>query len=436
MVNIDIGDAPLGIDNKLELPKMVKVKQKFVTKGMNKQEIESTLKSQFERKDVSYKISTGMKIAVGVGSRGIQNLPEIVKSTVNEIKQKGGIPFIVPAMGSHGGGKAEGQAKVLEKLGVTEEKVGAPIRSSMETVHLGTVLGDIDVYFDKIAFEEADGIVVVSRVKPHTDFKAPIESGIHKMLGIGLGKHKGASYLHRGGMSDFGTVLTHAGKLIMEKTPFLFGIGIVEDSNHQTAMVEVVTKEQLPEREQELLIEAKKLMPKFYFTHIDVLIIDEIGKNISGSGLDPNIVGRTGNSKFEGKFGEGPEINKIVILGLTKETNGNGVGIGLADFSTKRTIEEIDFRQVYTNALTAIEIGAGKIPIILPNDKEAISVGIYTSGNRNLANAKVVRIKDTLSLNEILVSENMIDEVQNHPMMEVFGETNNWKFDELGNLVF
>lgn len=434
-MQLNLGKTKLAMDDPIALPRMVPVKQTFVSESISNQAIPEIIRLQFQHSDIRQKVRSGMKIAVGVGSRGIENLGEIVRCTIAELRQLGAEPFIVPAMGSHGGGTSEGQRQVLAELGITAEKMNAPIRASMDTVYLGTVMGDVEVYFDKIAFEEADGIVVVSRIKPHTDFKAPIESGIYKMLGIGLGKHKGASYLHRGGMGNFDALLPSVGTLIMERTPFLFGVGIVEDAYHQTSLIELVTKEQMPSREEELLRKAKSLMPRFWLKEIDVLVIDEIGKNISGSGFDPNIVGRTANTKAWNQFHEAPPIHKVVILGLTKETDGNAVGIGLADFTTRRLVQQIDFNKVYTNAITAVEIGAGKLPLILMNDKEALTVALYTGGRRDLSQVRMVRIRNTLQLSELMVSENMVAEVEGHPMMEVSGTPREWQFDRTGHLL-
>jgi len=433
-MKLNLPALKLGAGMLVPLPRMVRVRQTFESTAIEQADILAALKRQFAHDDIRSRIKPGMTIAVGVGSRGIDHLQLIVRTAVALLKQFGAEPFIVPAMGSHGGATAEGQAEVLAEYGITEELVGAPVRSSMETVHLGRVLDDVEVFFDKIAYEQADGIIVVSRIKPHTDFKAPIESGIVKMLGIGLGKHKGASYLHRGGMANFDRLLPAVAALVMEKTPFLFGIGLVEDAFHQTSMIELVTKEQLPGREEELLALAKRNMPRFWLQEIDALIIDQIGKNISGSGFDPNIVGRTANTKAYGQFREAPPINKVAILGLTEQTDGNAVGIGLADFTTRRTVERIDFDKVYTNAITAVEIGAGKLPLILANDREAVTAAVYTGGQRDFSRVRLVRIQHTLRMNELLVSENMLDEVKRHPRMAVESEPAEWAFDETGHL--
>lgn len=430
-MNLHLGRIKLGVSEPIPLPRMVPIRQTFESRRISPDEIDGIVAGQFGRDEIDAKIKPGMRIAVGVGSRGIENIARIVRATVHELKRRGAVPFIVPAMGSHGGATAEGQTKILAEYGVTEEYVGAPVRSSMETVHLGEVLDGVEVHFDKTAYEEADGILVVCRVKPHTDFKARIESGIMKMLGIGLGKHKGASYLHKFGMDRFGELLPAVGKFIMERAPILGGVAITEDAYHSTAAIEVVPREQLPGREEELLVEAKRLMPRFWLDEIDVLIVDRIGKNISGSGMDPNVIGRSGTNR---SFGDGPAVSRILVRGLTPETKGSAVGIGLAEFTTKRVVEQIDFAPMYTNVITAMEVSGGKLPIILENDEEAVSVAIYTTGKKNYSDAKVVRIKHTLAMEEILMSENLLPLVEAHPMMEAIGEPKEWRFDEDGYL--
>jgi len=415
-------------------PSMYPVRQAFEAPVIAVKEIPGILAEQFQKTTISSKIRPGMKIAVGVGSRGISNLQEIVRCTVQELKERGAIPFIVPAMGSHGGGLAEGQQQILADYGITEEKVGAPIRASMDTVHLGKVNDEVDVYFDRIAYEEADGIIVVSRIKPHTDFKGRIESGFMKMLGIGLGKHKGASFLHRGGMLAFAQLVPDIGKFIMDKVPFLFGVGIIENAFHDTAHLEVVPKEELPKREEELLVNATEWMPKFHLQEIDVLIVDEIGKNISGSGMDPNIIGRSSSSEFF-TFEQAPPIRRIVVLGITPESHGNSTGLGLADFTTVQTLSQIDFAAFYANTITAVEIGGGKLPLILKNDQQAIAAAIKTTRKRNLGEVRVVHIKNTLEMDKIWVSANLLDEVRQHPAMEVLGEGTTFHFDDTGMLV-
>ncbi|NEU31077.1 DUF2088 domain-containing protein [bacterium LRH843] len=433
-MKLNLGEVQLEGGYDVELPTFIPVKQTFDLMSIPPQEIPPLINKQFQIKQISQRVKPGMKIAVGVGSRGITNLSLIVKSVVIELKRLGAEPFIVPAMGSHGAGKADLQAEILTEYGIFEENIGAPIRAGMETVYLGQVPQGVDVFFDKLAYEEADGIIVVSRIKPHTDFKGPIESGIMKMLGIGLGKHKGASYLHRGGIADFADLIPAVGKHIIDNTPFLFGLGIIENAYHDTAHLEIVLKEELLKREAELLVKAKQLMPRLLFDQIDVLVVEEIGKNISGSGMDSNIIGRSACDPllvFEGA----PKISKIVVLNLTKETNGNATGIGLADFTTGRTVEQIDFSALYANATTAIEIGGAKLPVIMENDRKALIMAIRTAGKRNFDDVKIVHIKNTLELNQIFVSENLRTEVEQHPNMQVIGESTPWKFDSSDYLV-
>lgn len=431
-MNLHLGRIKLGMSEPIPLPRMVPVRQKFESKRIRPDEIDGIVAAQFERPEIDAKIKPGMRIAVGVGSRGIENIARIVRATVHELKKRGAVPFLVPAMGSHGGATAEGQIKVLAEYGVTEEYVGATIRSSMETVHLGDVPDGVEVHFDKTAYEKADGILVVARIKPHTDFKASIESGILKMLGIGLGKHKGASCLHKFGFDRFGTLLPAVGRFIMERVPILGGVAILEDAYHSTAAIEIVPREQLPAREEELLTEAKRLMPRFWLDEIDVLIVDQIGKNISGSGMDPNVIGRSGTNR---SFGDGPAVSRILVRGLTPETKGSAVGIGLAEFTTKRVVEQIDFAPMYTNVITAMEVSGGKLPVILENDREAVTVAIYTTSKKDYADAKVVRIRHTLAMEEILMSENLLPQIEAHPMMEAIGEPQEWRFDADGYLL-
>lgn len=430
-LQVNLGRVRLAGGDAIRLPRMMPVAQMFASAGTEPLRIEPVIAEQLGKPAIRERIRPGMRIAVGVGSRGIAGIDRIVKAVVRELKALGAKPFIVPAMGSHGGATAEGQTELLAGYGITEPLVGAPIRASMDTVRLGTVLDGVEVHFDRIACEQADGIVAVARIKPHTDFKARVESGILKMLGIGFGKHKGAMHLHRFGMDRFGTLLPEVGKLVLERTPFLFGIGIVEDADHRTAHIEAVPGESLPGREEELLVLAKRLMPRLWPSDIDVLVVDELGKNISGSGMDPNVIGRSGSNR---SFGDGPSIRHIVALGLTEATKGNAVGIGLADFTTRRVAERIDFATTYTNVLTAMDVSGGKLPLVLQHDREAIAAAVSTAGMREPENVRIVRIRNTLSLRHIQVSENMAAEVRDHPMMEPIGPPQEWRFDGQGNL--
>lgn len=413
------------------LPRMVPYRQRFEGPALDTSNIGRVVAAELARPDIALCIRPGMRIAVGVGSRGIAHLSRIVKAVVDELKRAGAEPFLVPAMGSHGGATAGGQTELLAGYGITEEAMGAPVAASMDTVRLGSVLDGVEVHFDRWTVEHADGIVAVARVKPHTDFKADIESGIVKMLGIGFGKHKGASFLHRFGMERFGELLPEVGRLILQRTPFLFGLAIVENAQHETAILEAVPGERLLSREAGLLAEAKRLMPRLWLDDIDVLVVDRIGKNISGSGMDPNVIGRSGAHR---RFGDGPAIGKIVVRGLTPETKGSAVGIGIADFTTFRVAEQIDFGVTYTNVMTAMDVTGGKLPVMLANDRDAVTAAVMTAGRRNPEQARIVRIRDTLSLTHIWLSEPMAAEAAAHPMMDAAGRAEEWVWDEAGNI--
>lgn len=414
-----------GLSN-LALPRMAHIRQKFKTQKVAN--VSQTVAEQFKRPEVAAKVKPGMKIALGVGSRGIANIAECVKQTVAEIKALGGQPFVFPAMGSHGGATAEGQRQVLEDYGVTESYVGCPIRSSLDVVELGKVDG-MPVYMDKYA-AEADGYAFVCRIKPHTNFRAPIESGIVKMMTIGMGKIIGASELHTFGMDMFGELLPKAARFIMSKKNFLFGVGMVENAADETAIIEAVPAEQLWEREPVLQAKAKEMMARIYFDEVDVLIIETMGKNISGSGFDPNITGR--NSRFI-DWNMKPLVKKIVVLGLTPETHGNATGLGLADVITMRLYKEVDVTKTYTNVIASTYLDGAVIPMIMNTDEEAIRLAVKTVVRVKPEDCRIVRIRNTLDLVDIHVSEPLLAQAKaNSNLFEVVGEPQAIKFDGKG----
>ncbi|WP_449540186.1 lactate racemase domain-containing protein [Ferdinandcohnia sp. Marseille-Q9671] len=411
----------------IPVPKMVKVKQQFDESKI--ENLEEELKSHLQREAVKQTIKPGMEIAVAVGSRGIDRLVDITKITVQFIKDLGATPFIVPSMGSHGGATGEGQREVLAHLGVTEESAGCEIRSSMEVIKLGELPNGLPVYIDKYA-SKADGIVVINRVKPHTAFRGPVESGIQKMISIGLGKQKGAEACHQLGFKYMAENVPAMAQMIMEKTPVIFGVATVENAFDKVARVEVLLPNEIIEKETELQQLAKKLLPKLFFDQIDVLIIDQIGKNISGDGMDPNITGRYPTPYAHG----GPEVNKMVVLGLTPETEGNANGVGTADFTTQRLVDKMDLEFTYANGLTSTVVAPTKIATTLPNDKEAIQAAIKTCNILDFTKVKMVRIKDTLHVSEIEVSEALLDYINEHPNIEQASDLYELGFDEKGNL--
>lgn len=411
----------------IPVPKMVKVKQHFDNAKI--ENLEAVLLEKLQRESIKQTIKPGMEIAIAVGSRGLDQLVTLTKVTVQYLQDLGAKPFIVPSMGSHGGATAEGQQEVLAHLGVTEETVGCEIRSSMEVVKLGELPNGLPVYIDKYA-SEADGIVVLNRVKPHTAFRGPVESGIQKMISIGLGKQKGAEACHQLGFKYMAENVPAMAKMIMEKTPILFGVATVENAFDKVARVEVLLQNEILEKEAELQAQAKQLLPKLFFDQIDVLIIDEIGKNISGDGMDPNITGRYPTPYAHG----GPDVNKMVVLDLTRETEGNANGVGTADFTTQRLVNKMDLEFTYANGLTSTVVAPTKIATTLPNDKQAIQAAIKTCNILDFTQVKMVRIKNTLHISEIEVSEALLEYINNHPQMEQASELYEFPFDENGNL--
>lgn len=353
-------------------------------------------------------IRPGQSVALAVGSRGIANLAAIVRAVVDEVTSRGARPFIFPAMGSHGGGTAEGQASVLAHYGITQASMGCPIRATMEVAQVGEALG-LPVWLDREA-AGADWIGVINRVKPHTDFKGSIESGLFKMMAIGMAKRVGAAQAHRASVRHrYETVITAVGREVLQRARIAFGLGIVENAYEQTAKVQAFLPEALEAGERVLLAEARAWMARLPFDPIDVLIVDEMGKNISGTGMDTNVIGR-GASRFE-PFPDTPRITWIVPLGLTPETYGNANGIGNADFTTRRLAEKIDWEATLINCLAAVAPNMAKLPPVFETDREAIAAALDCLGRLRPDEVRVVRIKNTLMLGEVEASEAFLPEL-------------------------
>lgn len=377
------------------------------------------------------KVKPGMRIAVCVGSRGIAGISLLTATVIAALKEAGAIPFIVPAMGSHGGATAEGQAEMLATLGVTEAACGAPVVSSMEVRRIGeartTIKGaavTIPLYLDAHTLD-ADGIVLVQRIKPHTAFRGPIESGLCKMLVIGLGKHRGAMAYHRYGFGPFGELLPVVASEVLKKAPVLFGLAVLENAFHDTAHVEAVPAEAFVGREPELLRRAFALMGRLYFDFLDVLIVEEIGKNFSGDGMDPNITGSY-PTPFAGK---GLDVESRVVLRLSEETHGNAIGLGMADFSTVRAFLGVDPIPTYTNALTSRVSGVAKIPLLMPDDQTAIKAAIYKSTSPTADHPRIVKIANTGNVERVEISEALWPEAEAHPDVTLEGEPYALRFD-------
>ena len=412
----------------LHLPRMLPVRQSFPRDALV--DTAATVHSGFSR--LGRNNLEGKNIAITAGSRGIKGIANILRATVMELKARKAQPFIVPAMGSHGGATAEGQVKVLESLGITEVQIGAPIRSSMEVVPLGTTRHGLNVFCDKLAYQ-ADGIVVCNRIKPHTTFKGDYESGVIKMLVIGLGKHRGAVEAHNLGFDRFHEILPAAAELVLSKTTVLCGIGLIENAYNDLAKVEVIPADQIMIREIELLKEAKRVMGRLLLDEIDILIVDEMGKDISGTGLDSNVTGRSswGLPGFVA-----PPIQRIIVRDLTPATKGNATGIGLADFTTRTCAEKIDPTITYTNAITAHVMQSAKIPIVAENDQQALRAALVTLRGGIPKAPLIVRIKNTKELETIWLSETYQEFVKRNSNLEIIGDSKVIRFSRDGSLEF
>ncbi|CQR70966.1 hypothetical protein SOV_44780 [Sporomusa ovata DSM 2662] len=412
----------------IQLPRVVKIRQNFKVTQIS--DIPGTMRQELAKADIGDKVKPGMRIAIAVGSRGMDRIPELVRLTVTEIRQRGGEPFVVPAMGSHGGATAAGQTKVLASLGVTEESVGCPIISSMEVVEIGKISNGLAVHIDKNAYE-ADGIVIINRIKPHTAYRGPCESGLAKMLTIGLGKQKGAETCHMYSFKHMAEHVFEMAKVKLACCKVLFAIATVENAYDKISTLVAVPAEKIMEVDQQLLPEAKAKMPRILFDPIDILVVDQIGKEISGDGMDPNITGRFPTPYASG----GLDANKVVVLDLTKETNGNACGMGVADYTTRKLFNKIDFDYTYSNLITNTTPGPARLPMMLADDREALLTAVKTCNARDMSKIKLVRIKDTLHIGEIIISEALLPEAQANPDIEICGELMEMEFDEAGNLL-
>lgn len=415
----------------MAFPRMARVRQKFDAPKID--DIPAEVDSQLASLNLGEKVQSGQTVAITAGSRGIANIALIIKSICDHVKSLGGVPIIVPAMGSHGGGTAEGQRAIIEGYGVTEEYTGAEIRSSMETVIVGETPQGIPVHFDKMAFE-CDHVVVCGRVKPHTGFVGPIESGLHKMMLIGLGKHEGAKIYHRAILDhSFLEIIRAVADSVLQKCDVLCGVAIVENAYDETRTIAAVAPENFYERECELLKLSVEAMPKLPFDFVHLLVIDEIGKNISGSGMDTNIIGRKYNDHAATDKDEF-KVKRIFVRGLTEATHGNACGLGMAEFTNRRTAESVDQNITKINSMTGGHPSAAAIPAHYDTDREVIENALPTTGLAEPENAKVVQIPDTLNLGEVLVSEVFLPEVESRDDLEIVSGPDEMAFDSDGNL--
>jgi hypothetical protein len=414
----------------MKLPKMYRIRQKFDDNRVEK--IGETVKTELAKLSLR-SIRPGQRVAIAAGSRGIANLAEVLKAVVEFVKSFDADPFVFPAMGSHGGATAEGQVAVLEKLGVTESYLNAPIISAMDVAEIARTADDVPVFVDKNALA-ADHIVVVNRVKSHTKFKAPIESGLMKMMAIGMGKLKGAGLYHKAAIQyTFPRIIVDAARLVIEKAPILCGLGLVENGYGDTAVIAAMKPRDIESREKELLVQSKKLMAKLPFNAIDLLIVDEMGKDISGIGIDPNVTGR--NRDLLGSFPHPAEVKRLFVRNLTDKSKGNAIGIGLADLTTRRLVDKIDAAATYKNAITGISIEKAAVPMHFETDREAIEVGLGSIGLIPSDKSRIVRIKNTNRLEVVEVSEAFAAEVKKRSDLEIVAEPQPMVFDGEGNLL-
>jgi hypothetical protein len=414
----------------MNYPKMYHVRQSLDVPKVER--IEQTLDQAFQSIQGASLIKAGARIAITAGSRGIANIDVVLEHLVNILKAHSARPFLVPSMGSHGGGTAEGQVDVLKSLHITEGSVGAPILSSMEVVEIGRSRFGFPVLVDKHA-SEADGIVVVNRIKPHTEFEGPIESGLMKMMAIGLGKHKGCLEVHKQTVQyGYRDVIPEIGGMILEKLPVLFGVGLLENVYDETAVIRAILPSQFLEEEKKLLTQAKELMARLPFDQIDILLVDEMGKNISGTGMDTNVVGRI---MFVGESEpEKPKITRIVVLDLAEESHGNAIGVGLADYTTQTLLGKIDAAATATNSIAGMTPEKGRTPLALATDKEAVDAAFTTIGAIKAEEARVVHIKNTLEIAELHVSESLLGELDGRSDLTLVKDLGSLAFDEAGGL--
>jgi hypothetical protein len=411
------------------VPKMFRVKQVFPRPKIEKEEIPGLIENLLSQEKFASRVKPGMRIAITAGSRGVANVALTTRCIANFVKSRGALPFVVPAMGSHGGATAEGQKALLAGYGVTEEYVGCPVLSSMEVKKIGVNEEGGDVYIDKNA-AEADGIILGCRIKPHTAFRGPYESGMMKMMAIGLGKQYGAEVCHEAGFKNMAKNVPLFGKCIIQNAPVLFAVPTIENAFDETCRILAVAAEDIEEQEPGLLKEAFSYMPRILVDSCDVLIVDQIGKNFSGDGMDPNITGTFCTPYASG----GIDSQRVAVLDLSPETHGNGLGIGLASATTKRVYDQLDLAAMYPNAITCTVLTGVRIPLVMESDKETIQVCIKSCNEIDKKNPRVVRIPNSLHLEHIMLSEAYLDEIRGNPNLMIESEPEYLPFDENGNL--
>lgn len=426
------GGTVSGLLKEVPIPRMFHAKQTFPRPVIHPEEIPAAVTAELSKPEIETRIKPGMEIAITAGSRGIRNVDTITKAIVDFVKAKGAHPFIVPAMGSHGGATAEGQLEVLESYYITEETMGCPIRSSMEVVELGYSERGKRVVIDKNAYG-ADGIIVSCRLKPHNAFRGDYESGPCKMMTVGLGKQAGASMVHGDGMDVIALNIPTMAKVVLEKAPILFAIPCIENAYDETCLIEAIPAENILEREPELLRYAFENMPKLLPGECDVLVVDEIGKNYSGTGVDPNITGTFSTEYATG----GIRVQRTCFLNLSPESHGNALGTGLASAITRKIFDDMDVEKMYPNCITSTVLASARIPCVVADDKEAIQICVKTCNKIDPDHVRIVRIANSLHIDRIMLSEEYYEDVKagRYPGLEALDEPKELEFDRSGNLV-
>ncbi len=413
------------------LPRIFKIRQTIDTPHLS--EIEKRVNELLDGFGLSRKVKKGERIGLTAGSRGIKDKPRVLRTIVNRLVDLGASPFVVPCMGGHGGATAQGQIEILRELGITEESVGAPILSSMDVAEVGRTKFGTPVLVDQNLLG-ADRIIVVNRIKPHTDFSGEVESGLIKMMVIGMGKQKGALMVHRLTITHgFPAVLEEVGSILLKRLPIFFGIGIIENQYSGTAFLELLEPETMMEVEKKLLKRAKELIPSLPFDQLDILIVDEMGKNISGTGMDTNVIGR--RFFIGGPKPDRPKITRIFVRDLTRESHGNATGVGMADYITKRLLEKIDYPSTHLNCRMGMCPEYGRVPIFFEKDREALSVAHENSGVFDPKDLRILWIKNTLELEYLYASEPLLEEIQSNPRLEILSPPFKFPFDAEGNLL-
>ncbi|MHB1132518.1 MAG: nickel pincer cofactor-dependent isomerase, group 22 [Chloroflexota bacterium] len=433
-ISLDYPRSPMTpeIAAAVTLPRVMKVRHTFTTPEVT--DIAAAVKAELDRVGLAGRFGPGAKVAITCGSRGISSIPQVAAAIVAEVRRLGGEPFIVPSMGSHGGATAEGQTTILKEIGVTEEAVGAPVRATMEVVELGKLERGMPVYMDKYA-AEADAIILLNRIKTHSPW-GHIGSGLMKVCAIGLGKQVGCNTIHAWtvGTNQVYYTIQECYELARKVKPIVLGVGILDNAYARPARIVALTPEEMPELEPGLRREAAQLVAKLPWQELDVLVLDEMGKNTSPGGVDPLVVGRPKTDPAGNPIPNMPNIKKVVVLSLTPQSHGNSIGLGNADVTTRRLASQIDFYAMYMNSISACAVEGVRVPMVMPSDKEAIQIAALSCGMQARQNLRLVRSRSTLKITDLYISEALVPTLKELAQVEQMGELEPLAFDDNGNL--